>query len=71
MSKCPKCENIISTVNIGTVVMQIGRQKWKGVVYSCPFCFSAISAEMDPVALKYDIVNEVTANVKQLLKNLH
>ena len=56
MSKCPKCEKLVSSVTLNDVT--IGT--WRGVSYSCPFCFSVLSIAIDPVALKSDTISGVS-----------
>ena len=44
--------------------------KWRGVSYSCPFCFAILSVAIDPVALKADIVAEMEKSLKPLRSEL-
>jgi hypothetical protein len=66
MSKCPKCEKIISSATLNDV--SIG--KWRGVSYSCPFCFSILSIAIDPVALKSDAIDGIAAELKPVREQL-
>lgn len=62
-TKCPKCEKLTSSFNIKAVSLKSGRTSYHGVAYSCPYCFSAVGVEMDPIALKADVLD----GVKKLL----
>lgn len=63
--KCPHCEAVINRLNLKEVdgSVPFGSAKWKCVTYGCPSCQKVISAQIDPVALKTDIL----AGVKKLL----
>jgi hypothetical protein len=39
--------------------------KWNTIILCCPHCQTAISAQIDPVALKTDIVAEVVKKLKR------
>jgi len=68
MAKCPKCEKMISQVRLSDVaVLGRGPINWHGISYDCPFCQTSLSVSIDPVALKTDVVSEVTRAVKKLL----
>ena len=57
-AKCPKCEK--NMTNIKAVAQDIyvaGSPKFKGVWYCCNWCSTAISACVDQIALKADIIN--------------
>lgn len=60
--KCPHCEGAITSVSIkdldGTVA---GRTPWRCIGYTCPLCSKLISVQIDPVALKTDILRGVEA----------
>ncbi|MEW6619900.1 MAG: hypothetical protein AB1422_11295 [bacterium] len=69
MGKCPKCENLITTVNIEDVtVNHLFQPGWKGISYLCPFCNSVLSVQIDPIAVRTDIsdhVDQAVAPVSQ------
>ncbi len=58
-SKCPKCEKMMTYIRGDTMDIKVGSASYKGVTYSCPYCFNAISVQMDPIALKADTVSGV------------
>ena len=65
IGKCPKCEKTLSSVNIEDVKVNVGfKPAWKGISYLCPFCNSILSVQIDPIALKTDIVNEIIKKLR-------
>ncbi len=54
--KCPKCEKLMSYTNYEAMDTKSAYGAYKGVAYKCPFCFTIIGFQMDPLALKADIV---------------
>lgn len=66
--KCPKCDSIVTRVEVDAVDVTVNWQSaWKGVAYHCPSCHAVLGVGIDPVALKSDTVNEV---VEQLFRRL-
>jgi hypothetical protein len=58
--KCLRCNKVISSVKAGHVVIDVsGGTARNGLAYSCPNCDTLISIEMDPIAVKHDIVRDV------------
>ncbi|HWE93406.1 MAG TPA: hypothetical protein VG269_05475 [Tepidisphaeraceae bacterium] len=67
-AKCPKCEKLISHVNLEKMGIHVNNQtQWNGVSYSCPLCQTLLSVSMDPIALNSDVVENVIAKAKKLL----
>jgi hypothetical protein len=64
--KCPKCGNLVSSLNGESVDINAGKRSWKGATFSCPSCNAVLGAGIDPIALKDSIVEEVT---QELAKN--
>jgi hypothetical protein len=65
MCKCPKCERLITTLNLDPVDLHVtGGNSWKGNAYSCPWCNSVLSATIDQLAVKIDTI----AELKKLLQ---
>jgi len=56
--KCPKCEKRITRVKIDSILgsVGIGQPDWKIASYSCPSCNSVLSVQIDPLAIKADIL---------------
>ncbi len=63
--KCPKCEKILTNVRIADVDCKtgIGGRSWRGISYSCPFCSTIISIQIDPIAIKTDTVNAIKGRI--------
>lgn len=58
--KCPYCEKPLSTVAATGVDVVVGLEhRWKGVTYACPYCQKILGVEIDPIALKADIVAQI------------
>jgi hypothetical protein len=70
MSKCPKCDGFITQVQLAEVNIPAGTKAWKGVSYSCPLCQCLLSVGIDPVALKTDMVYEVSQEIKKLQQEI-
>ena len=60
MNKCPKCDATILNIKVGNVDVN----GLKGIAHCCPFCGVIISVQIDPMALKADIVDEVTKKLR-------
>jgi hypothetical protein len=56
---CPKCEKMLAYVNIDTVDGRtgIGGSVWKTAIITCPHCTTALGSQIDPIAIKTDIIN--------------
>lgn len=59
--KCPKCEKNIHRIKLETVDASAGLSSttWKCVNYLCPHCFTVLSCQIDPIAIKTDTVREI------------
>jgi len=65
--KCPKCESTIRKVKIEDVDVYVGMQNaWRGISYICHSCNSVLSVQIDPVALKADIIQGVFNKIRGL-----
>ena len=63
--KCPKCEKTISYLNGDGIDIKIPfATTWKGISYNCPYCHTMISAQIDPIAIKTDIVNALVKKLR-------
>jgi phage FluMu protein Com len=63
--KCPKCENIVSSVVIDDVNVNAGTKSWRGITYQCPSCRTILGVGIDPIALKADTVREVLLGLRK------
>jgi hypothetical protein len=63
--KCPKCEKSMGSLRIqGCDGNVVGGRSFKVIAICCPFCSTVLSAQIDPIAIKSDIV----ADIKKLLR---
>lgn len=60
MAKCPHCESIVTHLNLEALTASsfMGTE-WKTIAYVCPMCQKIINAQIDPIAIKTDMVNEI------------
>lgn len=65
---CPSCKKIVRGVEADGIDISVNLMpQWKGVAYHCQSCRAVLGVEIDPVALKADIL----AEIKQLLSGRH
>jgi hypothetical protein len=64
-AKCPKCQVVLTGVNAGHLPINVLFGKsYNGLAYACPSCQTLIGVEMDPIALKNDIVDELVRRLR-------
>jgi hypothetical protein len=59
---CPKCNQAVIIVNAFEVeihAMPSPGHTWRGLKYCCPSCGCILSVQMDPIAIKTDIVEQL------------
>jgi len=63
LGKCPHCNGMVSHINLVPVSGSafLGETEWKTVLYTCPLCQKILSVSIDPIAIRTDIVNMITA----------
>ena len=71
--KCPHCTKAIMGVKLHAVDatstgFSLG-EGWKAVTYACPSCSKVLGVQIDPVAIKADIVREVTEELFKRLRS--
>jgi hypothetical protein len=65
-AKCPKCEKVITGVTTEDITMNVTFQpQWKGFTYSCPSCRTILGVEINPLAVKEDIVNALFERLRK------
>jgi hypothetical protein len=68
MLKCPKCEKPIgSSIRMESVMAGAGFSLgYKALAYGCPNaqCGAIFSVQIDPVALKAELIREIRATLK-------
>jgi len=65
--KCPSCGNIVMKLNGDAVDASFGTQSYKATTYNCPMCNVVLGCQIDPLAVRNDIVAQV---VDELFKRL-
>ncbi len=62
--KCPKCESVLNAIQGGHITINVPLgAKFHGISYTCPSCQIILSVQIDPVALKTDIINELLSKL--------
>ncbi len=62
MSKCPYCEQQLSHVNLDSLTSSElfgSGTTWKTIAYSCPYCEKLLNIQIDPVALRTEIIEAI------------
>lgn len=62
--KCPHCKTALMRATASKIEIQSGGAKFLGVSYSCPSCSAVLSVELDPLALKADLVSELKKEIQ-------
>jgi phage FluMu protein Com len=59
--KCPKCDKLVMNVYIADVTAQVpfNGKSWNAISYNCPHCQTVLGVQIDPIAIKADIVDEL------------
>jgi hypothetical protein len=68
MAKCPHCKAQITRVVLSevTAAYPFGKS-WKAIAYDCPDCEATMSVQIDPIAVKADVVDDVVSRIAKLL----
>ena len=60
IAKCPKCDTTIQSFSIvGVSGSAFMAQQWKCIALCCPHCQATLGAQIDPIAIKTDILSEL------------
>lgn len=67
MGKCPKCETSISRFKLElTKAQRLGSPNlWHCWAFCCPSCETVVSVQVDPTALRDEIVDEIKAALRR------
>jgi hypothetical protein len=58
--KCPYCGKYIKSLRIdGLKASAPLSMTWKAITYNCPLCNMILGCQIDPIAIKTDIINEL------------
>lgn len=59
-AKCPKCQEVIQNVVAKPIAVQkLLAGSWNAVSFLCPSCRTILGVQLDPVALRQDLVDGV------------
>lgn len=57
-TKCPNCDSVMPHLDIENIEGKgTSGNAWKCITYSCPSCHKAISAQIDPIAIRADTIS--------------
>lgn len=64
--KCPSCNQVFGAPLMQgfTSGVMLGSQ-WKCIAFCCPLCTTVLSAQIDPIAIKTDIVADLLAALRK------
>ena len=65
--KCPSCQSLVTSLRGNGLEVSFSGGSFKAVTYNCPFCNSILGCQIDPIALRTDIVNLTTEAVLKAL----
>ena len=62
---CPECNSTVSHLNIEEMTSSafFGTQ-WRTIGFVCPSCQKILSIQIDPIAIKTDIINAVVSAIR-------
>lgn len=60
MSLCPHCKKTFTQVTLTEIEVVHASKNRKGVSYDCPHCRKSLSVAIDPIAVRTEIVAQVT-----------
>ena len=63
--KCPKCEKFVSKAKVEYLEITGVGKTYNGISIVCPFCTTILGADIDPIALKTDIIQGVLKALKK------
>jgi hypothetical protein len=64
MGSCPKCNLLVSSVIIESVNGSSNSNQWNCISYSCPSCKTVLNVQIDPIALKADVIEGVIKKLR-------
>ena len=67
--KCPACQKIVTSLRGGNLEVTFSMvNSFNAVTYNCPHCNTILGCEIDPIALRTDIVNFTTEAILEKLR---
>lgn len=59
-AKCPYCNTVITRLNLEEMpASALFGQEWRTIAYTCPSCQKIITASIDPIAIRTEIINAI------------
>jgi len=71
ISKCPHCQKIPSFLLFETTLAKdspLSRNGWKTITFACPDCHAIVSTQIDPVAIRSEILEHVEKVIAPLVQ---
>lgn len=59
--KCPRCAATVASVDVHPLTAKSGGASFKSITFHCPSCHTILGCQVDPHAMKVEIVKEVGA----------
>jgi hypothetical protein len=59
VGKCPKCDALVTRLDIHPLDAGTYGDAWKAVTYNCPMCSTVLGCQIDPIAVRTDIINSI------------
>lgn len=68
VGRCPKCNGAVNRAFFEeiNVIEHPHGNAWVGTSYLCPHCRSVLSVQIDPLALKNDLAEQISGVVKKI-----
>lgn len=66
--KCGHCDTTISYLKATVTKTRNGSNTWRAVAHCCPSCGAVLGAEVDPLAVRAEVVSGVVMEIKKLLR---
>jgi hypothetical protein len=63
--KCPVCQGIVTHLRGDGVQANFGGKSYNAVTYSCPACLAVLGSQIDPIAIRTDIIDMLCAELKR------
>lgn len=59
--KCPKCEKAVHQLRMEGVdaIQAFGTTGFNAITLQCPSCHTVLGAQLDPIAIRTDIINSL------------
>jgi len=57
--KCPKCETELDPVETEHIPARAAGEEFAALAHYCPYCDCALSVQLDPIALRDSLVEEI------------